>query len=134
MKLTVIASALFLLALAAPARAQTTTAPSARMERWTHAAIGASVVAHALDLSWTMYGIGTGRVREANPVLAPLVGNPTAFAVAKMGVAVGLNAVLLKQHKRKPKTVIVIAVVQAVGFGYLGARNARVVRAQQTPK
>lgn len=117
--MTKILTLLVVLALASPAFAQDS--------RLLHGAIGAAMVAHAADISTTMFAKGKygDRFREANPVLRPFAGDPVTFAVAKMGLAVGANYVLLKIHKTRPKTALAIAVAQVGLMGYVAHHNAQ---------
>ena len=133
---------LALLALASPAGAQTPTpaewaaintliAPThAPLKPWTHLVIASSMVAHMADLSTTSWAMGKGGYREANPVLKPFAGDPVALALAKGSLAVGVNYYLLRLHERKPKTVLVIGIVQTLAVGYVAHRNAALVRGQ----
>ena len=93
-----------------------------------HSAIGASIVAHATDISTTMYCRGARKCEEVNPALRWLQDEPIPFAVAKMGVAVGMNALLLKMHKKHPKLVFGLTVAQTIGYGYISYHNSKSLR------
>lgn len=121
---------LTLLLLLLPFCAVPAAAQSDQPERhagWVHAAIAASIVASSADLSTTSWamGRGGGQFREANPLMRPFAGDPVALAVVKMGVATGVSYTLLRLHKRKPKTVLVLALAQTAVSGYIAHRNAR---------
>jgi hypothetical protein len=126
MKATVIVLllAIALVAIAMPAAAQSNA--SETDSKWLHAAIAASIVAHGADLSTTSWALGKAgdRYHEANPVMKPFAGDPTTLAVAKMGSALAVNYALLKLHKRRPKTILAIAVTQSIAIAYVAHRNA----------
>jgi len=96
-----------------------------KLQHAMHGAIAASMLAHAADLGTTMYALGKDpdHFKEANPILRPLSDQPVAFSLAKFGVAVGLNYLLLKQHQRHPKATLIAAIASAVVTGYVAKRN-----------
>ena len=93
-----------------------------------HGAIGASIVAHATDISTTMYCRGARKCEEWNPVLKWAQDEPILFAATKMGVAVGINYALIKLHKKHPKVVFTLAVAQTIGYGLLSYHNSKLVK------
>lgn len=99
--------------------------PSPSDPGWLHAAVAGSIIAHAADISTTMYCRGARTCSEANPALRWLQDQPIAFAAAKMTVAVGMNYALLRLHKRHPKLTLALALAQVGGYGYISYRNAQ---------
>ena len=97
----------------------------APLKPWTHLVIASSMVAHMADLSTTSWAMGKGGHMEANPILRPFASDPVALAVAKGGLAVGLNYALLTLHEKKPKTVLVAGIAQTLVFGWIAHRNAQ---------
>lgn len=89
----------------------------------THAAIAFLMGAHFVDLSTTMYVIGKcgygcetrdGQIlvaSEQNPRLAPYQHNPTRFALAKYGYALGQVAGIYLLHRQHPKAARVMAYI-----------------------
>lgn len=116
------------LVASAAAQEASTVSPPERHAGWIHAAVAAHVVAHFADISTTQFALGTGRYREANPVLRTVAGGPIRMAIVKGGIAVGTSYLLLRTHKRHPKLTVVLAAVSAVGTSYVAARNARLTR------
>jgi len=108
--------------------AQTPAPPREHHEGWLHAAIAAHVVAQFADISTTQFALGTGRYREANPVLRPIMGGPIRMAIIKGTYATVTSYGLLKLHKTRPKTAFALAVLSTVATSYVAARNVRVVR------
>jgi hypothetical protein len=101
----------------------------AQSERVFKAVVAGAIAAHGADLAVSMYGLGQGTAREANPLLSPLERRPLAFGVVKTGFAtVGVAVAVDLWRRGKRKTALVFALGQAVGIGLVAAHNARVVR------
>ena len=94
---------------------------------WLHAAIGASMVAHATDLSTTAYFAGKlgPRFREANPLLRPVAGNPVRLAIVKTSIAVAINYGLLRLHRTRPRLALALTLAETAAIGAVAYQNTR---------
>lgn len=95
---------------------------------WLHVAIGAHVLAQFADISTTEYALGTGRYREANPLMRGIANRPIRASLVKGGYAVGTSYLLLKLHRSHPRLAFGIAAGSAVFTGIVAAHNASLVR------
>lgn len=108
------------LCIAAPAAAQT---PEWH-PRLIHAAIGASITTHFADIATTEYGLGTGRLREANPLMRWATDRgPLPAAAAKSLLALGSNYGLYRLHQAHPKWALVLSGVSTATISYVAYRN-----------
>lgn len=112
----------------APVVQQIVESHQERKAGWLHAVIGANIVAHFIDISLTQYALGTGRFREANPILRGIGTGPVRMAVAKGSIAVGTSYLLIRHHKKNKKLTIGLGIASTVATGYIAARNARSLR------
>jgi uncharacterized protein DUF5658 len=142
MKIIILLLAIALLLAAVPAQAEeqnklqsgTNIVPAecdppsteARIARW---AIGAHVVAQVADTSTTQYAIGSGRFKEANPLLRWGVSDPVRLALIKGGFAVGASYFLLRIHRQHPRIALVTAGALAGITGWAAAHNRRAIGA-----
>jgi hypothetical protein len=71
----------------------------------THGLLIGSFLLHGIDLGGSMYRFGRDgdNFRETNPLLGPLRSNPATFAVAKMGIATGINWLLYHESEKSTK-------------------------------
>ena len=118
------------LAVVASASAQTSegqTPESTRDELAMHTLLGASFILHGADIAGSMYLIGKypNKFHEQNPVLRPFQNHPTAFGAAKMGLAFGVNSIIITIHKEKPKTAIGMLIANDILMAYVVGRNYR---------
>ena len=76
--------------------------------RWLHGVVCVVLVLNLADAVFTLYWVGAGLAREANPLLAELVSeHPLGFALAKLGL-VGLGSLLLWRLRHRPLAVVSI--------------------------
>ncbi len=90
--------------------------------------IVAMMSAHGADLSTTMFAIGSGRGREANPFFAPFTKKPIAAGAWKMGLASATSWALLRQRKKHPKVVFWMSVGLAGFYTSVAIHNSRVIK------
>jgi hypothetical protein len=95
--------------------AQPVTAQSL-LSRATDIALAAHAVGQAADTATTLYGVHTGKARELNPLLHPLVDTPVAFVAVKATVTVAVTVVLRRLKRRHPRLVAAAAVVLAATY------------------
>lgn len=93
-----------------------------------HAAIASYVVSQNVDATVTMYGIGRGDFREGNPLLRWAEDRPVGMALTKGAIAVTTSAILIKLHKDRPKTTLILTVALTALQTYAVVRNARQLR------
>ncbi|MPY91349.1 MAG: hypothetical protein GEU99_25995 [Luteitalea sp.] len=62
-----------------------------------------------MDLSTTAYGIGTGAVKEANPLMRWAADDPVMLASVKVGGAAGLDWALREIAKRGNRKTAIVA-------------------------
>lgn len=90
-----------------------------------HAAIAAHVIAQFADVSTTEFAIGSGRFKEANPLVRWGVSDPVKIAILKGAFATGTSYVLLKIHKQHPWYALgVSAALTGIG-AYAAGHNRR---------
>jgi len=100
------------------------------MERAIDASLIALAAAHGADLSATSYGIGAGKIREGNLLLAGFVSptHPGYLGAAKMTIA-GLQLWQLNGLKKKhPKLTLGIALADTVLYTVVAMHNVRLIR------
>jgi hypothetical protein len=81
---------------------------------------------NALDVITTERAIQSGRGQEANPLMAPLVRNPYAFALTKAVTTASTIVVVRRIARKHPVAAVVFWVAADVGLGLVVAHNARV--------
>lgn len=115
---------LLLLIASVPAHAQTPRGPAMKV------VIVSSLLAHAADLSTTMYALGRrpDALREGNPLFRPLIGHPATFGMAKMGVAVAVNYAFFRVSATHPKAAFWVGVTSSVLTAYVANQNVRQLR------
>ena len=84
--------------------------------RWLHGIVAVTLVLNLVDAILTLFWVGAGFAREANPLMRDLVvHHPVYFAVAKLGL-VGLGSLLLWWLRDRPLAVIGIFAAFAVYY------------------
>ncbi len=84
--------------------------------RWLHGIVAVTLVLNLVDAVLTLFWVGAGFAREANPLMRDLVvHHPVYFAVAKLGLA-GLGSLLLWWLRDRPLAVIGIFTAFAVYY------------------
>jgi hypothetical protein len=84
------------------------------------------VALEGLDIHSTRRAIASGGGREANPAMAPVVGNSAAFLAVKAGATAGVIWASEKMWKRKRKASVIFAAVVNVAMAAIVANNYRV--------
>ena len=93
----------------------------------THVVIAANVVANFADISTTQYALGTGKFREANLFLKN-VQSPVKMAIVKGSIATGTSYLLIKLHKKKPKTALVLACALTIFNSTFAYKNSKLIK------
>lgn len=107
----------------------TATPALAQSEGATHAAIASYTVFGFIDVATTEYLIGTGTVREANPVFKLAVDRgPVLAGFIKGSAHTAIAYLLVRTHQKKPRWTFWTAVSLGVGQAYVDYHNARLVR------
>ena len=74
--------------------------------RWLHGIVSAVLLINLIDAVLTLFWVGAGFAKEANPLLADLVKeHPVGFASAKLGL-VGLSSLLMWRLRHRPLAVV----------------------------
>src|SRR5665213_3286596 len=94
----------------------------------THIAVGSYIVLQGIDLATTEYGLGTRKVIEGNPILAPFSSNPVKYGAFKMITAVGTSYLLLHYHTNHPKLAFWTAVAADVIYTGVVVHNSRAIK------
>ena len=118
---------LFVLVLgASPAHAQSETG-SGTPEKPSKLRIllGTEAILHGADMFTTAHNLQHGGV-EANPILAPLSGNPLALVTLSSGINVLQIYTIAKLHKRHPKVAMAWALILVGVESYAVTNNIRV--------
>lgn len=92
-----------------------------RIERpiWLHASLAWILASNAADLALTLWGLRLGVIREANPLLAPLLAaNPAAAAGLKLAAAAVAVLIMYLAYPLRPR--LVAAGVSLVSVMLLG--------------
>lgn len=92
-----------------------------------HTAIASNVVAQFADISTTQYALGRGGFREANPFLKNF-SSPVKMAIVKGSIATGSSYLLLKLHKKKPKTALVLASSLTAFYSVIAYKNSKLIK------
>ena len=89
----------------------------------------ASLVAlEGLDIHSTRKAIASGRGREANPAMSPMVRNSAAFLAVKLGATAGVIWASEKMWKKNRKASVLFATAVNVAMAAIVANNYRVSR------
>lgn len=76
--------------------------------RWLHGIVKLVLVLNLVDAVLTLFWVGAGFAKEANPLLRDVLrDHPVAFAAAKLGL-VGLGSLLLWWRRDRPLAVVAI--------------------------
>lgn len=76
----------------------------------------------------TAWGLGSGELREMNPLLSWAEDRPAAMGIAKGALAAGSIYVLVKLHRKHPKATFWTAVGLGALQAYITVRNVRLLR------
>ncbi len=102
--------------------ASSTNAPRIGTERhfrWLEGIVRVVLLLNLLDAIFTLFWVGAGLAKEANPLLQELLREyPVAFAVAKLSL-VGLGSLLLWWHRQRSLAVVGIFVAFLVYYAIL---------------
>jgi hypothetical protein len=113
---------LLLLIVAAPAHAQLTE------DGWPlHLALGSYMTLNGVDLSTTMYLIGSERGHEANPAMAPFSNRPALFGAVKIGLDSAVVYALLREHAKHPRLALIASLAGCVLETYASVHNYRLL-------
>jgi len=87
------------------------------------ASLMTTVALNVADYFTTMKALKYNNLQEANPLMAPVVKKPAAFAAVKVGVS-ALNFLMLKKLHKKNKTLAwVVSTVSNFALSYVVANN-----------
>ena len=84
------------------------------------------VTLQALDIHSTYSALSRSGAREANPVMAPVVGNKAAFTLVKASSTAGLLWATEKMWKKNRKAAIIFAAAANAGLAAVVSHNYRV--------
>ena len=87
--------------------------------------LGTQAILHAADMFTTAHNLQLGGI-EANPVLAPLSGRPTALVAVSSGINVLQIYAITKVHRHHPKIAMAWAVILFGVEAYAVANNVKV--------
>lgn len=89
---------------------------------------GAMIGLHAADLGTTFHALSSGKGREANGVMAPIVGSPAGAIALKAGVTAGTIYIASKLQRKHPTGAkVMLWTLNGVLAGVV-ANNVRVIR------
>jgi hypothetical protein len=125
-----IATVLAVLLIATPAAAQASEDTSKPDPLSLHIALGAFGAAQGADLATTMYALGRGGYREANPMFGLLSDHPALAGATKMGVAAATSFLLLKVHAKHPRLAFWLSTAGAGVYSAVAIHNAQLIRRQ----
>ena len=123
-----IATVLATLLIATPAAAQASDDTSKPDSTSLHIALGAFGAAQGADLATTMYALGRGGLREANPVFRSLSDHPALAGATKMGVAAATAFLLLKVHATHPRLAFWLSTAGAGAYSAIAIHNAILIQ------
>lgn len=72
-----------------------------------------------------MYGLGSGRVYEANPIIRSLANHPVAFGVVKAGLDGAALTTIYRARKQHPKLAVAVLVAFAAGQAAVVIHNGQ---------
>lgn len=105
-------------------RSSTTVLPAD--PAWLHGAIAAAVTASMTDLAVTEYGLGSGALRELNPVLRQ--GGPVSTGIVKGATTASSALLLLKLHKTHPKIALIFALGETAFYSWATYHNYQLLK------
>ena len=87
------------------------------MPRWIRWCLIGNVLAHAIDMALTWWGLTGGHIREGNPLLAPILGESLLLgAILKMlGLLIGVGF-LAWVYPRRPRLTTAGPVITSTGI------------------
>lgn len=85
-------------------------------------------VVQALDAVSTLQAVRSPGIREANPVMAKLVGRPAAFLAAKAAASVTVGLIVRRLHVRHPRVAVVFMSAANAAMAVVVASNYRHIR------
>ena len=100
--------------------------PKSKTATLTHISIGTTLTLQGIDLSQTMYMLGSNDGHEANPMFAPFVSSPELAGAVKMGSAAVTSWAILKFHARHPRLALATSIATNIFLGYVVIRNSRI--------
>ena len=86
---------------------------------------GSLVALQGLDIHSTRRGMSSGKTREANPVMGPVVGNSAAFIAVKAAVTAGAIWTAEKLWKKHPKRAVIFTVLLNATMAAVVTHNYR---------
>jgi hypothetical protein len=90
------------------------------------------LASQVMDLSTTTYGIGTGKVKEANPFIRWAADEPLMLASMKLGTAAGLDWIVRKLSKSgHRKTAIILGIALTSASMAVSIHNMNEIRGAQ---
>lgn len=102
-------------------------AAAAQGERVQHVVISGYAATCGVDLSITMYGIGAGHFREANPALRWAQDKPVRMSVVKMSSCVAVSALLVRSHRTQPKAALITGLALIALNTWVVHRNTKLL-------
>jgi hypothetical protein len=82
---------------------------------------------NGVDLSTTMYLLGSQRGHEVNPVFAPFSNQPVLFGAAKIGIDSAVVYALLRIHADHPKLTWMLTSLGIAVETYVSVHNASLI-------
>ena len=86
---------------------------------------GSLVALQGLDIHSTRRGMSSGKTREANPVMSPVVGNGAAFVAVKAAATAGAIWAAEKLWKKHPRRAVIFAVLLNATMAAVVTHNYR---------
>ena len=86
---------------------------------------GSLVALQGLDIHSTRRGMSSGKTREANPVMGPVVGNGAAFVAVKAAATAGAIWAAEKLWKKHPKRAVIFAILLNAAMTAVVTHNYR---------
>jgi hypothetical protein len=116
---------LLLVLLFTPGKALAQDAPIPSSVKVLTAANG---IASMVDYGVTMYGVGDGSLREANPAMKWAERRPVAMGVVKGAILAGTSVAILKISRKHPKRALLTAILVTSLNSYVAIRNAKMMK------
>lgn len=92
-----------------------------------HTAIGTYMTLNGVDLSETMYLLGSKNGVEANPVFAPWSNKPALFGAAKMSIDTLASYGIIAIHKDHPKLALILSIIGISAEGWVSVHNYKLI-------
>ena len=89
---------------------------------------GSLIALQGLDMHSTRRGMSSGRTREANPLMGPVVRNDAAFFAVKAAATAGAIWCAEKLWKKHPKRALVFTVLLNATMAAVVTHNYRVAK------